>query len=136
MESKSNCPVNQSLEVFGDKWSLLIIRDLMFNEKKSFREFLNSDEKIASNILSARLEMMEKEGVLIKRKDANHKQKIIYSLSEKGIDLLPIIIEIGFWGVKYKPVTAKQKLRAKALKNNTEKLLKEMKLGLLKKTLV
>lgn len=133
MESKSKCPVNQSLEVFGDRWSLLIIRDLMFNEKRSFREFLNSDEKIATNILAARLDMLEKEGIVVEEKDPNHKQKIIYSLAEKGVDLLPIIIEIGCWGVKYKPVTNKQKLRAKELKNNTEKLLKEMKRGLLKK---
>lgn len=133
MESKSDCPVNQSLEVFGDRWSLLIIRDLMFNEKKSFREFLNSDEKIATNILGARLEMLEKEGIVIRKKDTNHKQKIIYSLTKKGIDLLPILIEIGCWGVKYKPVTSKQKLRAKELKSNTEKLLKEMKRGLLNK---
>ncbi|MBK5210548.1 MAG: helix-turn-helix transcriptional regulator [Flavobacteriaceae bacterium] len=134
MESKSNCPVNKSLEVFGDKWSLLIIRDLMFNEKRTYREFLYSDEKIATNILATRLEMLCKEGIIIKKKDPNHKQKIIYSLTEKGIDILPIIIEIGCWGVKYKPVTSKQKLRAKELKNDKEKLLKEMKRELLKNT--
>lgn len=133
MDSKSKCPVNQSLEVFGDKWSLLIIRDLMLNEKKSYREFLNSDEKIATNILGARLDMLEKECIVVKKKDPTHKQRIIYALTEKGIDLLPIIIEIGCWGAKYKPVTAKQTLRAKELKDSGEKLLKEMKRELLKK---
>jgi DNA-binding HxlR family transcriptional regulator len=132
MESKSKCPVNQSLEVFGDRWTLLIIRDLMFNGKKTFREILSSEEKIATNILSARIEMLEKEGIVSKRRDVNHKQKIIYSLTEKGIDLLPIIVEIGCWGVKYKPVTSKQKLRAKEFKNNVDTLLREKKQGLLK----
>ncbi len=133
MDSKSKCPVNQSLEVFGDRWSLLIIRDLMFSEKRSYREFLNSDEKIATNILGSRLDMLEKEGIVVKMKDPTHKQRIIYALTEKGIDLLPIIIEIGCWGVKYKPVTSKQKFRAKELKDTGEKLLKEMKRELLKK---
>lgn len=132
MESKSKCPVNQSLEVFGDRWSLLIIRDLMFNKKRSFREFLNSDEKIATNILATRLDMLKKEGIVVEKKDPNHKQKIIYSLTEKGIDLLPILIEIGCWGVKYKHVTSKQKLRAKELKGNIDTLLKEKKQEFLK----
>jgi len=131
MESKSTCPVNQSLEVFGDKWTLLIIRDLMFNKKRTYLEFLNSEEKVATNILASRLNMLQKEGIVIRKKDPNHKQKILYELTEKGIDLLPIIIEIGCWGVKYKPVSAKQKLRAKELKSSGEKLLKEMKLHLL-----
>ena len=134
MESKSKCPVNQALEVFGDRWTLLIIRDLMFNGKKSFREFLSSEEKIATNILTVRLEMLEKEGIVSKKKDVNHKQKIIYSLTEKGIDFLPILVEIGCWAVKYKPVTAKQKREAKKLKSEVNTMLIEMKHGILKKS--
>src|SRR5882757_1643762 len=94
---RSHCPVNLTVEVFGDKWSLLILRDIMFEGKRHFREFLNSEEKIASNILTDRLSMLEREDILTKTQDPDHKQKHIYSLTEKGIDLLPLLVEIGAW---------------------------------------
>ena len=75
-ESKSNCPQNLILEVIGDKWTLLIIRDMIINNKRYFREFLQSREKIASNILSNRLRALEKEGIIHKKKDQKHKKKI------------------------------------------------------------
>jgi DNA-binding HxlR family transcriptional regulator len=92
-----------ALEVFGDKWSLIIIRDLMFGGKRHFRELLQSEEKIASNILTDRLNMLEREGVISKDNDREHKQKIIYSLTQKGIDLLPIIVQTVIWSFKYMP---------------------------------
>lgn len=101
---KSYCPQYLALDVFGDKWTLLIIRDMMIDGKRYFREFLQSEEKIASNILSGRLEALEAEGIIYKKPDPAHKQKIIYSLTEKGIDLFPIIMEIAKWSIKYKPV--------------------------------
>src|ERR1700742_650126 len=105
MESyRSHCAINLSLEVFGDKWSLIIIRDIMFSGKRHFRELLQSEEKIATNILTDRLAMLEREGILTKSPDPRHKQKHIYSLTAKGIDLLPILIEIGAWSFKYQPV--------------------------------
>jgi DNA-binding HxlR family transcriptional regulator len=100
---KSLCPINLSLEVFGDKWSLLIIRDLMFMGKRHFRELLQSEERIASNILTDRLLMLEREGIVTKAGDPNHKLKYIYSLTKKGIDLVPIMAEIGAWGMKHQP---------------------------------
>lgn len=132
MGSKSNCPVNLALEVFGDKWTLLIIRDLMFNGKRSYGEFLQSDEKIATNILGDRLSMLEKEGIVVKRKDPDHKQKFIYSLTEKGIDFLPILVQIGAWSLKYKPVNPKDKAHIKKLLGGGEELLKEIKQHLIK----
>ncbi len=101
---RSFCPMNLTLEIFGDKWSLLIIRDIMFKDFRHFRELLHGEEKIASNILTDRLNMLEREGILTKRQDPEHKQKFIYSLSEKGIDLLPILVEIGAWSFKHQPV--------------------------------
>jgi len=95
------------MEVFGDKWSLLIIRDIMFEGKRYFRELLQSEEKIASNILTDRLVMLEQEGIINKTPDPSHKQKNIYSLTAKGIDLLPILVEIGRWSIKHKPVDMK-----------------------------
>jgi DNA-binding HxlR family transcriptional regulator len=105
---RSNCPVNLAMEVFGDKWSLLIIRDIMFENKRYFRELLQSEEKIASNILTDRLVMLEQEGIINKTRDPAHKQKNIYSLTAKGIDLLPIFVEIGRWSIKYEPVDVKK----------------------------
>jgi len=105
---RSHCPINLAVEIFGDKWSLLILRDIMFAGKRHFRELLQSEEGIASNILTDRLAMLEREGVLTKTPDPAHKQKFIYTLTLKGIDLLPIIKEIGTWSLKHTPVDKKK----------------------------
>jgi len=127
MHNKSLCPINQALELFGDKWTLLIIRDIMFEGKNTYRGFLQSEEKIASNILADRLNMLEREGLLVKKSDPSHKQKIIYTLTEKGIDLLPVLIEVGVWSSKYKTLSSKDKAHVKMLKNGGEQLQKEIK---------
>jgi len=98
---RSDCPLNYALEIFGDKWTLLIIRDLVFFNKRYYQEFLSSEEKISTNILADRLANLEKNGFVKREKVAYHKQKIIYSLTEKGIDLVPLIIEIAIWSAKY-----------------------------------
>ena len=98
---RSDCPLNYGLEVFGDKWTLLIIRDLMFFNKRYYNEFLASREGISTNILADRLALLEKWQLISKKNVANHKQKILYSLTEKGIDLLPLIIDIGLWSEQY-----------------------------------
>lgn len=108
---RSYCPQYLALDVFGDKWTLLIIRDMMIDGKRYFREFLQSEEKIASNILANRLEALESEGIIYKQSDPSHKQKIRYSLTEKGIDLFPIILEIAKWSIKYKPVDKEKEER-------------------------
>ncbi|SFO54301.1 transcriptional regulator, HxlR family [Chitinophaga sp. YR627] len=104
---RSFCPVNLMVEVVGDKWSLLVLRDMIFYNRRHFNELLRlSEEKIASNILRDRLAMLEKEGMVTKAKapEETHKQKVTYSLTEKSIDLLPIIMEIIAWSAKYEPV--------------------------------
>ncbi len=115
------------LEVFGDKWSLIIIRDIMFGGKRYFREFLQSEEKIASNILTDRLAMLEREGIISKADDPSHKQKNIYSLTEKGVDLLPVMVEIGGWSIKHKPVDLKKHKHAKDLVKSGKAVLAEMR---------
>ena len=100
---RSNCLLNFGVEIFGDKWTLLIIRDMMLFNKRYFNEFLASKEGISTNILTDRLNLLEKEKLITRKKDSAHKQKIIYSLTQKGIDLLPILIEIGLWSDKYEP---------------------------------
>ncbi|MBX2844443.1 MAG: helix-turn-helix transcriptional regulator [Flammeovirgaceae bacterium] len=103
-ESRSGCSINLALEVFGDKWTLLIIRDIMLGNKRHFREILKSDEKISTNILTDRLNMLEEQGIITKQSDSSHKQKFIYSLTEKGIDLLPVITSIAHWSLKHEQV--------------------------------
>lgn len=98
---RSDCPLNYGIEIFGDKWTLLIIRDLMFFGKRHYNELLSSAEGIATNLLADRLAMLEKEKIIRKEKDSQHKQKIVYSLTEKGIDLLPVILTIGLWSEKH-----------------------------------
>ena len=98
---RSDCPISSSLEIFGDRWTLLIIRDLMFADKRHFREFLQSDERISSNILADRLAVLLEAGIITKTSDSSHKQKAIYSLTERGIELLPILGQIANWGRKY-----------------------------------
>lgn len=105
-DHRSRCPINLALEVFGDKWTLLIIRDLMFAGKRHFREFLQSEEGIASNILADRLRLLVAEGIVTRTGDPSHKQKAVYSLTEKGIALLPVLAQVGSWGRRYRPATA------------------------------
>src|SRR5690349_20671179 len=100
-QMRSDCPLNFGLEIFGDKWSLLIIRDLMFFGKRYYNEFLASEECISTNLLAERLTMLEKEKIIKKERDKSHKQKMLYTLTEKGIDLAPVIINIGLWSEKY-----------------------------------
>jgi DNA-binding HxlR family transcriptional regulator len=131
-DSRSSCPVNLAVEVFGDKWTLLILRDIMFEGKRHFRELLQSQEKIASNILSDRLTMLEKEGLITKKPDPDHKQKFIYNLTLKGIDLLPILKEIGAWSIKHRPVDLKKYAHANHLSKCNPEELNQIKRTLVK----
>jgi DNA-binding HxlR family transcriptional regulator len=92
------------VEMFGDQWSLLIIRDIMLMNRRHFRELLTEfPEKIASNILADRLQRLVKLGIVVKSHDPSHKQKAIYSLTEKGIELLPLVMEMLAWGQRHMP---------------------------------
>jgi DNA-binding HxlR family transcriptional regulator len=95
---RSGCPISSTLDVVGDKWSLLIIRDMLIKHKKTFKEISNSDERIAPSILSARLKMLEFYKLILKRKFPENKKENIYLLTNKGTDFAPIIIEFSLWG--------------------------------------
>ncbi|MER8432550.1 winged helix-turn-helix transcriptional regulator [Mesorhizobium caraganae] len=99
---RSGCPISLSLELLGDRWTLLIIRDLVFAGKTHFREFLLSDEGISSRTLAERLQTLQDEGIVTKSDDPTHKLKAIYRLTEAGIDLLPVLATLGAWGSKYR----------------------------------
>jgi DNA-binding HxlR family transcriptional regulator len=121
-EPRSYCPINLSLELFGDSWTLLVLRDIMFGGKRHFRELLQSDERISSNILADRLNRLVENGLLTKSDDPTHKQKTIYSLTEKAITLLPIIVQIGAWGSRWVP-------DAKKLDARSRKVIREIQEG-------
>jgi DNA-binding HxlR family transcriptional regulator len=120
---RSGCPINLTLEVLGDKWSLLIIRDMMFGNRRHFRELLTqSEEGIASNILSDRLKRLTDQGIISRADDPTHKQKAIYSLTERGIELLPVLAQMAAWGRRHLPVTEELSIRAQLLEEGGPKL--------------
>lgn len=121
-EPRSYCPINLSLEIFGDTWTLLVLRDMMFAGKRHFRELLQSNERISSNILADRLARLVEHGLLTKADDPTHKQKAIYSLTEKAIALLPVVVQIGAWGSRFVP-------DAKKLDSAERKHLREIQEG-------
>lgn len=98
---RSGCPISSTLDVVGDKWSLLIIRDMLIRHKKTFKEISDSEERIAPSILSARLKLLESYQLIFKTKTAENKKENIYLLTEKGIELSPIIIEFSLWGDRW-----------------------------------
>jgi DNA-binding HxlR family transcriptional regulator len=104
---KSNCAINLALEVFGDRWTLLILRDMMFQNRRHFGELMVSDERIASNVLADRLKKLVAEGLLTRREDPTHKLKAIYRLTEKSIALFPVIAQIALWGQDNVPGSVK-----------------------------
>lgn len=101
MTKRSQCPISNVLDHLGDKWSLLILRDLLFFNKNTYSELQTSEEKIATNILSNRLDNLEKSGLLIKQADKRDKRKKVYSLTQAGIDTLPILLEMIIWSSKH-----------------------------------
>ncbi|HBM88043.1 MAG: helix-turn-helix domain-containing protein [Parvibaculaceae bacterium] len=117
---RSHCPINFVLETFGDKWTLLIVRDLMFKGKSNFREFLKSDEKIATNILSDRLKRLEEHGIVEKSEDEANRSKLNYRLTEKGKDLMPVMLEITAWSAKHDRLTNTPKPFRKTLAEDRE----------------
>ncbi|MES2192788.1 MAG: helix-turn-helix domain-containing protein [Pseudomonadota bacterium] len=140
-QKRSGCPINLTLEVVGDKWSLLIIRDMMFGNRRHFRELLTrSDEGISSNILADRLKTLLDQGIVSWADDPSHKQKGIYSLTEQGIELLPVLAQMAGWGFKHLPVTEELGIRAQLLSEGGPKMwaefmdeLRETHLGMRRK---
>ena len=102
---RSDCPISFALDLFGDRWSLLVIRDLAFKGKNSFGDFLASDEGIARNILSDRLARLEAEGFIEKRPDPDDLRRSIYTLTERGLGLVPVLVEMILWSAREDPDT-------------------------------
>lgn len=122
-QHRSGCPISLTLDTLGDKWSLIVIRDIMFGDRRRFRQLLSqSEEGIVSNILADRLKRLVDEGLLVRTGDPTHKQKGIYSLTEKAIQLVPILAAIGIWGRRHLPVSEEQDLRMGVLERGGPKV--------------
>lgn len=124
IKKRSDCPVSCSLDIWGDKWSLLIVRDLMFAAQCTYGDFLKSDEKIATNILASRLQTLEENKIITKSDHPESKAKVLYKLTQKGIDLLPIMIEINLWTEKHLKIPTERKAMLKEVKKDKEKFIK------------
>ena len=100
-QRRSGCPISCSLDLLGDKWSLLVVRDMVFARKRYFKEFLSSKEGIATNILTDRLNRLEATGIITKQPDPENGRQIVYALTAKGIALIPLLVELVCWGTLY-----------------------------------
>lgn len=125
-KKRSDCPVSCSLDMWGDKWSLLIVRDLMFAKECTYGDFLKSAEGIATNILAARLKALEENELIKKSEHPDSKVKVLYRLTSKGIDLLPLMIEINLWAEKYFSIPADRKALLKEVKKDKAGFIKAM----------
>ncbi len=123
---RSACPISSTLDILGNKWTLLIIRDLMFKGKRTYGEFLQSEEKIATNILADRLLILEKNGIVEKRAFPGNKVKSLYQLTPKGIDLMPILFEIILWGNEYFEIPEPVHRLAREIRKDRNGMIKEI----------
>ncbi len=113
---RSGCPINLTLETFGDRWSLIVLRDMMFGRNRTFRALLaGSLEGVASNILADRLQRLTDSGLLSRCGDPAHKQRVIYSLTEKAIELVPLMAVMGSWGLRHTPASIELSIRTEIL---------------------
>jgi DNA-binding HxlR family transcriptional regulator len=125
-EGRSGCPINLTIELLGDRWSMIVIRDIMFGNRRHFRELqAKSDEGIASNVLADRLKRLLEAGLISRADDPSHKQKAIYSLTEKAIQLVPLFAHMGAWGRRHLAVTPPLSIRAELLEEGGPALWEE-----------
>ena len=120
--NRSHCPISFALDIFGDAWTLLILRDLIFKGKSRYQEFLASEERISTNILAERLARLEEHGIISRAEDPANRKQILYSPTKKGLDLVPVLLEIIRWSGKHDEETAAPKEFLDQLKKDPEGL--------------
>lgn len=115
-ERRSGCPINLTVELLGDKWSLIVLRDIIFGNRRHYRDLLTqSEEGIATNILGDRLRRLTEGGLITKAQDPSHSQRQLYSLTEPAIGLLPVFVQLGAWGRRHLPASPELSIRAQVL---------------------
>lgn len=124
---RSGCPINLTLELLGDRWSLIVIRDIVFGDRRRYRELLTrSEEGIASNVLAARLKRLLAAGMLTRADDPKHRQSAIYSLTEPAIQLVPLLAQMGAWGRRHAPASEALSIRAELLEEGGPAMWEEL----------
>jgi DNA-binding HxlR family transcriptional regulator len=103
---RSNCPIACALDCVGDRWTLVVLRDIIIVRRRHFQELLAGNEGIASNILASRLKQLEGAGMITRRRDPAEPKRVIYEATKKALDLLPVMIELIRWSMKYDPAAA------------------------------
>ena len=127
MDHRSHCPITFALDIFGDKWTLLILRDIIFFDRRFYKEFASSAEGISTNILADRLQKLEEEGILLKKRDVDDKKRFIYAPTKKGLDLVPIMLEMSIWSSEHDNKTAAPPEVMAKIKKNPGKHAKEIR---------
>lgn len=122
-QTDSRCPINYTLEILSNRWSFLILRDIVYYNKHTYNDFFASPERITSSMLADRLAALENDGILKKTQSQTDRRKVFYSLTDKGLDLIPILMELSEWGEQHNPTVQIDDTLAKALKNNREKVI-------------
>lgn len=125
-ENRSSCPVNLALEVFGDRWTLLVVRDVLLRGPSTFGDFLASAEGIATNILANRLETLTSAGILAKR-DVEGRSRHVYALTDKGLDLMPVLFAIVLWSDKHFEVSVRGRELARRYREEPEAVTAELR---------
>lgn len=123
---RSHCPISLTLDVLGDRWTLLLLRDLIIRGMTRYQEFLNAGEGISTNILAERLSRLEQHGMIAKSVDPNDKRQFLYSPTPKALDLLPVIFEVARWGTKHDLRTDLTIPFVQAMKANEDGLMKDI----------
>ena len=126
-QRRSDCPISYALDLIGDKWTLLIIRDMLFKQKRRYGQFAESDEKISTNILADRLARLEVEGLVTKEADSENGRQVVYSLTPKALDLAPMLIEMILWSAKYDPHSAADRAFIRKAKSDRGQLVRDVK---------
>lgn len=126
---RSDCPISVALELFGDRWSLLIVRDLMFKQRNTFIDFINAEERIATNILTDRLHSLEIANIVTKTPHPKDTRRSIYRLTSKGLDLAPVLIEMIVWSATHE-VTAAPASEVRKMRKNRDKVISDIRVQL------
>jgi len=126
LQRRSDCPISYALDLFGDKWTLLIIRDMLFKQKRRYGQFAESEEKISTNILADRLARLEGEGLVTKEADPENGRQFVYALTPKALDLAPMLIEMILWSAKYDPHSAADRAFVRKGKSDRAQLVRDV----------
>jgi len=126
LQRRSDCPISHALDIFGDKWTLLIVRDLLFKQKRRFGQFAESDERISTNVLADRLARLEAEGLVTKEADPENGRQVVYALTAKALDLAPMLIEMILWSAKHDPHSAADRGFVRKARSDREQLLRDV----------